>query len=372
MRRALPATLLLFLACPVHSEAAEISHYNPGAPYMRDFFVPQEGGFYVSSYNFYYQTGRLNDHNGHETNQVIYDPRNGNFPEIDPDIDVVATAIPITWVKKSVFGGEGRLGEIDYGVTVALVGANSSIADSLAAETQQGSDPVTSQFGLGDLFVQPLWLGAKESDKFTWAVSWGFYAPTGKYDTEPATHPVYGPIRVPSISNIGSGFWTNQFRGALLWTPKPYRPGDEARGWRGFPLPSLSLAATYEINSEKDDLHVTPGQHLSLNWGIEEILPLGKTQWLVQFGPVGYHSWQVTSDEGRGRENDLLDQVHAAGFQVSLIDYPCQSVVNFHYYNEYASESRFQGHVIGLSFTAHFAADKPGAAPVERCSCPWL
>jgi len=37
--------------------------------------------------------------------------------------------------------------------------ANSSVGASLAATTGRGTDAETSSFGVGDLFVQPLWLG---------------------------------------------------------------------------------------------------------------------------------------------------------------------------------------------------------------------
>jgi hypothetical protein len=68
--------------------------------------------------------------------------------------------------------------------------------------TGRGINSETSSFGMGDLFVQPLWLGGSWTN-WELALGYGFYAPVGKYNTETVTLPVVGPIVAESADNIG-------------------------------------------------------------------------------------------------------------------------------------------------------------------------
>jgi hypothetical protein len=113
---------------------------------------------------------------------------------------------------------------------------------------------------------------------------------------------------------------------------------------------------TYEIHHEKQDFDLTPGQDLSLNWGISQYLPLmGRQCLLLELGPAGYSQWQLTDDTGRdARNGDVHDQVHAVGGQIGLTYVPWNSALNFHYFYEFAAEDRFQGQALGLSLAVKF------------------
>jgi hypothetical protein len=327
------ASALLLSGTP--SLAIEVSHYAAGGPNLRDFMMPKESGLYVSSYNFYYQSGRLNDDNGRET------PLPDTDPDLFADVDVYMMAVPFLLVEKRVFGEEHK--NIDYAFLITPVFGNTSLDASLSIDGQN-SQPVDSQFGFGDLYVQPLWLGFAPTgrfvDRFQFSLQWGFYAPTGKYDTDEDASAPSGRSADPD--NIGAGFWTNQFRAAAQLNP-----------WK-FAGPAFIVAATYEVNSQKDRLHLTPGDHFTLNWGYSHLLPTNFGNWLVDFGPAGYNSWQATSDNGRGRANGDQDEVHAVGFQLGLVEACALSAFYFHYFYEYEAEDRFQGHVLGLSFSVFF------------------
>lgn len=336
------ATLLTFLAVTTAvtpASAGAIGHYAGGLLNIRDFFVPAEPGFYGALYQYYYQTGRVNDLNGNEVKSVTI---GGNLPgpgltlTIDPDVDIYLLAPAFIWSTEYKFLGANVAAYIAPNFATASVGA------SLEAEGGRGVDPNDSQFGLGDWFFQPLWLGW-QLQHFDLSLGWGFYAPTGKYDTDVVNFPVIGPKRVASPDNIGYGFWTNQFQGAAAWYPF------DNKGT------AVMLALTYEIHSEKEDYHLTPGQDLSLNWGISQYLPLTKDQkWLAEVGPAGYDQFQVTSDSGQNAENGVLDQVHGAGFQAGITSVEWLGSINFHYFCEYESQDRFQGHVIGLTVAKKF------------------
>ena len=196
---------------------------------------------------------------------------------------------------------------------------------------------------MGDLFVQPLWLGWTK-EHWDFALGYGLYAPTGEYDTETITLPVVGPLTVEAADNIGYGFWTHQFQGA-------------APGIRG-PIRRMAVvgALTYEFNGEKDDFDLTPGENLTLNWGVSQYLPLRKDQTLLlEVGLAGYSSWQVTNDSGADVTNPpVKDEVHAVGAQVGLTTCRGTRTLNFHYFYEFDAKDRFQGQSIGLNFAIKF------------------
>lgn len=338
MKKSIFPALLLVLSSAAHAPAAEIGHYVGGLVNIRDYQLPAAPGVYGALYNYYYQTGRVNDANGNEKDSVTIQPGPGPglTLDIDPDVDVYALVPALIWVS------DWKLLGATYGALLLPTFSNASVGASLSIQSGQGIDSETSQFGIGDWYFQPIWLGW-HLEHFDFSLAYGFYAPTGKYDTEPRTFPVLGTVRVESADNIGLGFWTNQFQGAASWYP-----------WAN-KATALAIALTYEINSEKEDFHVTPGQVLSLNWGLSQYLPLNSDQtWLVEIGPAGYDQWQVTSDDGQNASNGILDQTHAAGGQVGITSVKHELAINFHYFREFETQDRFEGHVFGLSGAYHF------------------
>ena len=141
---------------------------------------------------------------------------------------------------------------------MSLTLSNTSVAASLATSTGSGRGVDDSQFGLGDLYVQPLWLGWTQ-EHWDLALGYGFYAPIGKYDTETITLPVVGPLTVEAADNIGLGFWTHQFQGAVAWYP-----------WADKRM-AVATALTYEIHGEKDDFDLTPGDNAHVELGCQPV-----------------------------------------------------------------------------------------------------
>jgi hypothetical protein len=209
--------------------------------------------------------------------------------------------------------------------------------------TGRGVDADTSQFDVGDLFVQPLWLGWSLTH-WDFTFGYGFYAPVGKYDTSTVTLPGGTTVTAEAADNIGLGFWTHQLQGAVTWYP-----------WANKGTAVLA-ALTYEIHGDKEDFDLTPGQNLTLNWGISQFLPLTKVQkLLLEAGLTGYSSWQITDDSGSdARNSNVHDEVHAVGGQLGLTYVPWFASLNMHYFGEFASQDRFQGHVFGVSVAKKF------------------
>ncbi len=335
-RRVVVFVALLFGVATV--EAGEIGHYAPGVPSIRDFAMP-EHGYYGLLYNYIYTADRLNDSHGDEVESIAIRPGPGPGVTLglDVDVEVYALAPTFIWVtEQTVLGGR-------YGGYVSLMLSNTSVAASLSSATGSGRGVDDSQFGLGDLFVQPLWLGWTKTH-WDFAAGYGFYAPIGQYDTETVTLPVVGPLTVEAADNIGLGFWTHQLQGAATWYP-----------WTDRRM-AVATALTYEYHGDKDDFDLEPGQNLTLNWGVSQYLPLNSAHtFLLEVGPAGYSSWQITDDSGgSAAASGVKDEVHAAGIQVGFVDAARTGTLNFRYLHEFAAEDRFEGESFGLNFAMKF------------------
>ena len=56
---------------------------------------------------------------------------------------------------------------------------------------------------------------------------------------------------------------------------------------------AVITALTYETNGKKKDFNLTPGDNLTLNWGLSQFFPLKKDMsLLLEVGPAGYDTWQ--------------------------------------------------------------------------------
>lgn len=297
--------------------AGELGHYAPGLPNIRDFFVPPEPGFYGAVYNYFYSTDTLKDRHGDEVSSLS----NGTTTlTIDPDVDVYALAPAFIWVSPWHVLGARYAAYIaptfaDNSVQATLGLARSGEFIDLGITKTLGGD---TGFGVGDLFVQPLWLGWS-GKHYDVAAGYGFYAPTGE-------------------DGIGLEFWENQFQVAGAWYPFEHRGT------------AVTLAGTYEIQSDMEDKDLTPGDRFSLNWGVSQYLPLNKEQtWLIELGVSGYSQWQIEKDSGADVPQILnvtlnaKDEVHAAGVQAGLTFVPLQAALVARYQWEYGAEARFEG-----------------------------
>jgi len=319
------------------ARAGEIGHFAPGVANIRDYTVP-DPGVYGVLYNYWYSTDRLNDRDGNKISSVTINPGGGRGVTlaVDVDVDVYAVSPTFIWVSDwNVFGAK-------YAAFIAPSFADSSVGASLSTVSGSGREADASQFDVGDLFVMPIWLGWARPN-WDLALGYGFYAPVGRYDTETLTLPVVGTIEVESADNIGLGFWEQQLQGAASWYP-----------WVDKRM-AVSAVLTYGIPHEKEDFDLTPGQNLTLNWGISQYLPLNGETLLLEVGPAGYDSWQITDDSGSAaRDPSVDDEVHAVGGQLGLTYVPWLLSVNAHYFYEFSATDRFQGESFGLNVSKMF------------------
>jgi hypothetical protein len=312
--------------------AGETGHFMPGVPNIRDFVVP-EPGFYTVVYNYGYTTDRVNDADGDKLRSITVGPRDGVTLDVDVDVDLYALVPTFIWVSDcTVLGAK-------YAAYISPSFADASVGASLNTQSGRGIDAETSQFAAGDLFVQPLWLGWTQAH-WDFALGYGFYAPVGRYDTETVTLPVVGSFKTTAADNIGLGFWTHQVQGTASWYP-----------WEDRRM-AVSTTLTYETHGDKDGFDVTPGDNMTLNWGISQYLPLNQDQTLLaEVGVTGYSSVQITDDSGSDASNpNASDEVHAAGVQLGLTHVPWNAALNLIYLYEFAAKDRFQGQSLSVNF----------------------
>jgi len=333
------ATLLAveFVIAAPAAEAGDIGHFNGGVMNLRDYLVP-DPGIYGAVYNYFYRTDRLNGSHGDEIDSVRIDlPGGGAGVQVGVDVDVDMYALAPTLVGVTKLESLG----IKLGALITPTFADVGLDAALSALDERGGSVSAGSFGVGDLFVQPVWLGLTLAH-WDFALAYGFYAPIGRYDTENVTVPGIGSVKAEAGDNLGYGFWTHQLQGSLAWYPM------DNKGT------ALITAVTYETNHEKRGFDVTPGDVLTLNWGASQFVPLKKDMsLLLEVGPGGYDTWQITDDSGNDA-TDIRDQVHAAGGQLGLTFVPWAVSLNLRGFGEFASEARFQGWSLGLNLAKKF------------------
>jgi hypothetical protein len=305
------------LAAP-QATAGEIGHYVAGGALIRDYLVPPPG-FYYEQYNVFYTTDTFKDSNGDKVNSIQV---GGQTVDLDVDVDVYGIIPAFLYITDwKVLGAS-------YGFFAAPYFGTTSVAASLETSTEFGRATDEDQFGLGDLYLRPIWLGW-HLGQWDVAAGYGLYVPIGKYDAD-------------DVDNIGLGMWTHEFQlaGAYYF--------DEQQ------TTALTMAGTYEIHHTKDDVDIRPGSHFTLDYGLSHNVPLTEDL-LGEIGITGYGQWQVTDDSGSDAVNkDVRDRVFGIGFQAGLTFLPYRAALVFRYLHEFEAEDRFEGDLFTLTLMKSF------------------
>jgi len=267
-------------------------HYPSGLEGMAGGSWPGPG-FYVRDYNYFYYTDRFND-------------SRGNRAFDDFEVFSYANAIRPIWVAN--FGVLG--GQYSCDVILPFVYTDSRIGG------EKGDT-----FSFADIYVEPLSLSWRRN-QFDAVVAYGFWAPTGE-SLEGDTSP-------------GLGQWTHMFTAGGVWYPT------EMREW------SLSILARYEINTEADDLDLTPGDMLSIEWGLGYAF---NREWKA--GLAGYYQRQITTSSGSDSDHSLPTVV-GLGPEVAFRPENSRFDISLRYAYECLAEERSQGHLGMLTVSYKF------------------
>jgi len=293
--------------------AGELGHFVPGVTAAREFEVPPSG-LYYQQYNVHYQSNTFRDRKGKSVDEVtLGDTR----VRIDADVDVTTIVSAFLW------SGEGDLAGARYGAIFAPSIGSSSVSAQLSARNL-AIESDDNQIGLGDLYVQPLWL-TWSSELYSLTLSYGVTVPIGKYDEDDS-------------DNIGLGFWSHQVQttGVLY----PFRN----------PATALQFTATYEFNQNKRGVDIRPGQYLGIEYALSQYLSER-----FEIGLFGYGLFQTTDDGGSdATRSNVHTQVQGVGAHIGYWLFPERLFVSGRIADEYKAEGRFEGTLFSIGLTGIF------------------
>ena len=300
MQRTTLTTLVLALGLALSTSTthgAEIGHYGPGLPNIRDFVVPAPGVYGVL-YNYFYLSDRLNDGDGNEVNSVTINPRRGPGVTLDVDVDLDTYVLAPVFIWVSPW----KLLGAKYGAYITPIVCQLERRSGAG----HGDRPRSRCRDVGVRHGRPLCaaaLAGLDTHPLGLRLGLRLLRPGGQIRHPTVPLPGGATVTAEAADNIGLGFWTHQLQGVVTWYPWAHK------------ATAVVAALTYEIHGNKEDFDLTPGQNLTLNWGLSQFLPLQKDQkLLLEIGPAGYSSWQITDDSGSDARNpNVHDQVHAVG-----------------------------------------------------------
>jgi len=292
--------LLMLLVAPRRAEGQVRGLYPSGVFSTNSGVMPEPG----LSYANYFLDYTFNELHGAD----------GQRLQANPAITVLADANVFVFVSKKKLLGA------NVGAWGILAIANSSISSAQLGAIGGGA-------GFADSYYMPFVLGwhLKRADI---QAGYSFIAPTGRF--------------VPgATNNIGSGYWANcPFAGETVYLTK--NKGTQ-----------LSAFQFYEFHTEQKGTEVHPGQTMSLDYSLTQVLPLQKSmKTLLQAGLIGYGQWQTTNKTGPRPIDDIQGRQHygvlglGAGANVIL---PERKVaLGFKYYKEFHARSTVEGYSLQI------------------------
>ena len=287
-----------FAAVPTLLLAQPSAHYVPGSEGLKGSSLPPPG-FYFRDYNYFYWADQFNDYAGKAN------PHISNFKAF-----TYANIPRAIWITDTKFLG-GYVG----------VDALLPLVDQHVLMNQHGRAGGfnSTTFGIGDFFGEGTlsW----HIKQFDFAVGSGVWAPTGDSAPQPTTR-------------VGAGFWTFMQTAGATWYV------DEAKTW------AVSALSRYEFNTEQRDVHVTPGDAYTLEWGVSKSVCKE-----ADLGVVGYYQQQVTGNSGNKTPSN---RVAAIGPEVSFMFPKQMFFVSLRYNYEFMAKNRAQGNAITMTLTKRF------------------
>ena len=298
--------LLVVLLAPGRALGQVRGLYPPGVFSTNSGVMPEPG----LTYGFYFLDYTFNELHGPD----------GERLQANPAITVLVGAPVFEFVSKKKLLGA------NVGATAILAIANSSISAAQLGAIGGGA-------GFADSYFMPFVLGwhLKRADI---QAGYMFIAPTGRF--------------VPgATNNIGAGYWGHcPFAGETVYLTK-----NKATAVSAFQI--------YEFHGTQTGTEVHPGQTMSLDYSLTQVLPLQKNmKTLAQVGVIGYGQWQTTHKTGPTPVDNALGRLHygvlglGAGANVIL---PERKVtLGFKYYKEFHAVSTVEGYSLQISAAITF------------------
>jgi hypothetical protein len=282
------------LALPSLVQAQPTAHYITGFEGIKGASLPPPG-FYVRDYNIAYYSTRVNT------------PAGNNIHVPGFEAFTYANVPRIIYITDTKFLG----GFVGVDALIPFVYQSVKVA-GLHSDT----------FGIGDIFAEGTlsW----HPKQFDLAIGAGVHMPTGDSAASPTTR-------------VGLGYWTPMLTAGATWYI------DQEKTW------AVSALNRYEFNTEQRDMHYTPGQAYTLEWGVSKTVCK-----VIDLGVVGYYQQQVTGDSGRIHDGGNHDRVAAIGPEISVAFPKYTGFASLRYLYEFMAEGRAQGHTFALTLTKRF------------------
>jgi len=308
--------VLLSLLNAVNSFAGTQGHYYPGVMNARDIILPPKG-VYTIYYDPLYYSNDLKNENGNSLSNVSMsisetapseaahiNANGNNIPimlsaglsaDINTSMTFTTQQLVLLWSAGWKFLGAdfGMLIAPSLGYVNVEVDAKAHDAGTISigdvSETVVKDETIkikSSKYGFGDLLAQPFMLDWR-GKRYDLGFNYGFYAPTGAYSKD-------------RLANVGMGFWTQQFQAFAA-----YYFDDERKT-------VLVITGTYNLNSQKYDQRLAPGQSMTLEYSLSHYL-----NDRVEIAVSGYDQWQIAPDTGsEADDKDVFYQIHGIGGQI--------------------------------------------------------
>lgn len=304
--------VILFMCSDQAAHAGTQGHYYPGVMGIRDIILPPKG-YYALFYDPIYYSNDFSNANGNSLHnysastsetkainvrghQIPVSITAGVSADIDTSMMFTMQDLLLMWSTGWKFLGADygamivpSMGYVDVDINVkADANATISVGSLSKTVSKDGSVNIeSSMYGFGDMLTVPVMLDWRGKN-YDVGLYYGFYAPTGAYSED-------------RIANVGMGFWTQQFQafGAYYF--------DAER------KTAATVVATYNLNSKIYDKDLTPGQSMTLEYGLGHYV-----NDRVEIGAYGYHQWQISADAGSAaKQKNVLYQIHGIGGQIS-------------------------------------------------------
>lgn len=281
-------------------------HYIGGSFNTNDYFVPPSPGWVFTLFysytntNFYNASGKKAD--------IIQVSQN-------PPVNVAMgqqvkthSIIPLV-----LYFGKGKILNANWGFLVLPMlnnpNANIALDYYLGQNNIGGQDIDIHSFGLGDMYLQPIWL-TWHKKKISTTISYGLWAPVGKYTAN-------------SPENVGLGYWSHNFRVASRYKP--------SKSW-GF-----TGALTYEINSKQKDVYFTEAPHITFDYAASYNFTMGH-----EIGLFGFGTWQSGTDKGQ-KGNLPADRILGLGLYGAYWFFPGKFGALTRFTRNFGTRNRYGG-----------------------------
>jgi hypothetical protein len=292
LTRLILAAAVFALAVQPHAQLPVGSHYPVGAEGIKGGSLPPPG-IYLRDYNFFYTASKVD-----------------GLP-VDIDIFAYVQAPRLIWITKQQILGA------NYGMDIIVPFAYKNVSAPFGSG---------DKFNLADIQVEPLLL-SWHFQKFDVAAGYAVWVPSGNFDASTPLNYLTSP---------GNGYWSHMLTLGGVWYP------DEKKTW------AVSLLNRYEICHEQDQTRVTPGNMVTLEWGVSKTIGHA-----TDIGLIGYYQQQVTDDSGTGA---ATSQSHVVGVGPEISTFWAKPglFTSLRYVWEADAKDRPQGQTFTLTLTKRF------------------